>query len=67
MLNEQPATSKKLLSLKSAAPLLDMPVKTLRNLINAGAIPYLQPVEYGKIYLCVNDLEAWIRRERKSR
>lgn len=57
---------KKLLSLKNAASILDMPTKTLRGLIINGAMPYLQPVPYGKIYLVATDLDAWIRRERRG-
>ncbi len=66
MVNEHCASPKKLLALKNAATLLDMPVKTLRNLINEGVIPHLQPVPYGKIYLIPSDLDAWIVRERKG-
>jgi len=43
-----------------------MSIRAVRELVWDGALPFIQRVDGGKIYLDIHDLDAFIDREKRS-
>lgn len=56
---------KRLLTIQDASVYLSMSVYSMRSLIWAGSLPYIQRKKLGKILIDRNDLDAFIETEKK--
>ncbi len=59
-------TGKRLFTIPQTSTYLGMSTRAVRELVWDGALPYIQRVDGGKIYIDVRDLDAFIDREKRS-